>query len=350
MSRRILGLMGLMVGAAIAPGFATEAHAGISYTCNANVDAAAAGTCAFLNSTVAGIYGSTFTNANANIYIEMANTGLGENDFFVAPPFYTPYSTYRSDLFATASGNTTDTTVHANLPASEPSLYNGSNIFLRSALGDAIGVTGLPGITSSGGFCLTGSVGCFDGLVKITTSPILWWRQQGGNPTSGQYDFYSVVEHETDEVLGSGSCVASDGATDVCGSHTPSATDLFRYDGGNRVLTDALNSTDYFSIDGGATSALAGATYNTSGSGDWADFAQTCQFIQDAFGCPGLAGKGLDITNDGALPEIITLDAIGYNLVPQTQPTPPSSPEPASIALFGAGLAAVGAYRRRRSA
>jgi hypothetical protein len=36
---------------------------------------------------------------------------------------------------------------------------------------------------------------------------------------------------------------------------------------------------------------------STNGAGlEYADFAQSCEFVQDAYGCPG---KSLDIINDG---------------------------------------------------
>ena len=51
-----------------------QASAGpISYTCNANIDATNPGTCADLNSVIANIYSSTFSDATASIYIEYSS-------------------------------------------------------------------------------------------------------------------------------------------------------------------------------------------------------------------------------------------------------------------------------------
>ena len=56
---------------------ALPAHATISYTCDPTIDATQAGTCTYLNGTLAGLYSSLFTNANANIYIQQSGGGLG---------------------------------------------------------------------------------------------------------------------------------------------------------------------------------------------------------------------------------------------------------------------------------
>lgn len=53
-----------------------EAKAGINYTCDPTIDAAHdAGTYAFLNTALAALYKSAFTNANASIYTTCGTTG-----------------------------------------------------------------------------------------------------------------------------------------------------------------------------------------------------------------------------------------------------------------------------------
>src|ERR1700722_13658368 len=83
--------LGLAFGAAMA-------SAGtITFTCDSSMDATVAGTCAYLNSVVAGYYNNTFTNANADIYIEMnAGAGLGAS----TPGFYNfvSYNAYLAAL------------------------------------------------------------------------------------------------------------------------------------------------------------------------------------------------------------------------------------------------------------
>ena len=60
---------------------------GIVYTCDPSVSTAI---CDYLNTTVAGYYNSTFTNANANIYIAFGTTGLGESDQYWPPTTLRP--------------------------------------------------------------------------------------------------------------------------------------------------------------------------------------------------------------------------------------------------------------------
>lgn len=49
----------------------------ILFTCNANIDVTVARTCGTLNTTIAGLYASTFTNANASIFIQYGATQQG---------------------------------------------------------------------------------------------------------------------------------------------------------------------------------------------------------------------------------------------------------------------------------
>jgi len=131
------------------------------------------------------------------------------------------------------------------------------------------------------------------------------------------------------------------GRTDRCLS---SAVDLFRYSApGTRVFNSLTPA--YFSIDGGVTD-YEGNTYNTTKAGeDYADFSQSCAFVQDAEGCPG---QSVDITSDyqgGQGPEIPILNAVGYDLAAT------ATPEPGTLAMLGFGLTALGiiASRRRRA-
>jgi hypothetical protein len=64
---------------------AVPTFASISFTCDAsiglNFDPGGSSTsvCNYLNTTVSGLYSSTFTNANASVYIQSTNGGLGSS-------------------------------------------------------------------------------------------------------------------------------------------------------------------------------------------------------------------------------------------------------------------------------
>ena len=333
----------------------------VSYTCDPTIDATQAGTCAYLNSTVSGLYGSTFSNANASIYIKQGTTGLGES----TPGFFNSisYNTYLSDLSANAlaSGNAVQASAVASLTSLDNGVYGGGSVVITSALGLALGVSpsSLIGTTADGASCTVGTAGCYNGIITVTTpanlssesggTQGLYWNQTGGTQPADDYDFYSVVEHETDEILGTASCISTGGSlTDPCnflGTGTPSAVDLFRFAGLGALIPDSSLSTTpgaYFSYDGGATNGADGAVYNTLANGrDYADFATNCQHVQDAQGCTGL---DLEITNDGNA-EINILNAVGYEL----NSTAAATPEPGTFAMLGFGFVAFGAiaYRRR---
>jgi hypothetical protein len=78
------------------------------------------------------------------------------------------------------------------------------------------------------------SEGCYNAIITVSTSgnliPEAWYYRDSAQ-TTNEYDFYSVVEHETDKVLGTSSCIDTTGEslTNGCGGSSPSAADLFRY-------------------------------------------------------------------------------------------------------------------------
>lgn len=315
---------------------------GITYTCDPSV---AASTCNTLNTTIAGLYNSTFSNVNANIYIQYGTTGLGQSTTGFTNQI--SYSTYIADLAAEAGPGTVRADAVASLPATEPALYGGAPIDITSALGTALGISGLNGTTAGGVQCTIGTAGCYNGIITITNDPTTLLYYRNGTIDPAAYDYFSVVEHETDEVLGTSSCVDTTGAAlaNTCANSAAAAVDLYRFNGGSRVFIDTTPGA-YFSYDGGATNGAGGAEYNTLVNGDdYADFISGCPAtprIQDGEGCPGFAG--LDITNDGGA-EINILDAVGFNLNTVT-----SIPEPSAVCLFAAGLVTLFLYRRRRDA
>jgi hypothetical protein len=349
---------------------AVPAFAGsINFTCDPSIDGDfRAGVCGYLNGTIANLYNSTFANANASIYIQATTGGLANSTtgYFNL----VTYSAYQSAL----QSESTDA-AKAFVPASEPGIFGtGDDVSITSSLAEALGITnadhtggfttGIAGTTAAGAFCLTpGSGGCYNGIINVNDPLDLFsqtggqgytYRTLGGSTTgsTSNYDFFSVVEHETDEILGTSSCIGLVGqplATQNDCLGNPSAVDMFRYSGSGARAYSSLNPTNqYFSPDGGVTDT-DGNLYNTSKAGeDWADFSQACTFVQDAEGCPtgNPATSQFDITTDGpgqtAGPEVAILNAVGYDLAST------AAPEPGTVVLLGLGLVALGfaTYRR----
>ncbi len=347
--------LGLLIGVACG---ATLANAGtLSFTCDPG---GAAATCDYLNTTIAGNYASAFTNVNANIYIQYGTTGLGSSTTgFNNEVTYAQYAGALASA-ATASGNPVQVAAVAAL-ANDISAYGAGDVEVTSALASALGIGadvigGNTGTTSGGSACSTpGGSGCYNGIITITNDPgtPLYYDNLGGSEPAGAFDYYAVVEREADAILGTSSCITTrtNPLSDNCpGNFTPSAVDLFRYSSpGSLVLDSALSTTPgaYFSYNGGTTNGANGFSYNTLDNGDdYADFVSSCTggpfSVQDAEGCPG-HDKGLSILNDGGA-EINILNAVGFD-VPTTTNT---TPEPGTVFLLGAGLAAAGAIHLAR--
>lgn len=343
---------------ALASSATLASASGLSFTCDPSV---AAATCNYLNTTIASQYTSTFTNLNADIYITYGTTGLGEsNQAFDVET----YSAYAAALAANSDKDALQVSALAAMSSYDATPYGSGDVNLTAALETALGLSGATGVTASGSICAIGTAGCYDGDITITNDPgtALYYDNLGGTEAADAYDFYSVVEHETDEVLGTASCIGTAGAglTDRCdgfGDGTPSAVDLFRYSApGSLVLDSSLSTTPgaYFSYNGGATNGATGdggdpKFYNTLANGDdYADFVSsspdcgTNQAVQDAEGCPG-EDKGLDILDDGGA-EINILNAVGYDLESPATVTP----EPDTFVLLLSGLASLVALKRRR--
>jgi PEP-CTERM motif len=335
-------------------GATLPAFGNITYTCNANINGdSTVNACGTLQTTIAGLYSSTFSNANASIFIQFATngsgSGLGGSNQFIGS---VPYATYKTQLTShEGPGDANDVTAVGSLPATDPIPGAGGNIILTTALANALGIGFTNGITNAGAFCSTPGVGnCYDGLITLNDPTDLknqinqgyTYRGLGGSTTGtvNNYDFFSVAEHETDEVLGTISSLGTSAGAPVdnFGDGNAAAVDLFRYSAANTrsFLATATGTLAYFSINSGTTNI---APYNNSpNNNDYGDWSTNCSHVQDMQGC---INGSLDITTDTNQAEIKVLDAVGFNLVP----------EPATVGLIGASLAALAfaRFRRRRS-
>jgi len=339
---------------------AIPASAGIiTFTCSSAFNSAfdpggsTTAVCNYLNTTIAGEYGNTFTNANANIYIDVTNSGLANS----TSGFYNlvSYSTYQTKLEAESTDGARTT-----VPASEPGIFGSLGVEITSALAEALGITRtigngfVDGTTASGSACTTYATsgsGCYNGIIRLNDPTDLYnqtsgqgytYRGLGGstNSSTSNYDFFGVVEHEMNEILGTSSCISTSGSLTNPGNCV-AAADLFRYTSGGVRTFNTLNATAYFSPDGGYTDYQGNLYDNTANGNDWADFLNSCTFVQDGFGCPN--GATFDILSDGtggtAGPEVAILNAVGYNV---------TAPEPGTMGMFGLALAGLVVYKRRR--
>ncbi|HTS75480.1 MAG TPA: NF038122 family metalloprotease [Bryobacteraceae bacterium] len=332
-------ITGVLLPSLVAVAFSLPVDASVSYSCGAGISA---DVCNFLNVTIAGYYNNTFTNADAAIYIQLGSTGLGESEFDRIELSYSSYAT-------TFDAESTDSAAIAELPSTNPDVAGGG-VYVTAAQLEALGLSitaGRYGVNLSGSSCKLGTSGCYNGVITISNGADLYYRPNGGTIGMTQYDFYSVAEHETDEILGTASCLvdisgaAGNGCTNRSGTSAGvSATDLYRYSS-QGTFAWTSSSTAYFSIDGGKT--MLAAYNNTPNGGDYGDwvYQSSCSadLVQDYAATPGCSPN---IITDQGTPEIQLLNAVGFDL---------SAPEPATFALLGAsliGLGVIGMQRRRR--
>ncbi len=266
---------------------AAGAGGGIVYVCDPSVTAASAGACNTLNTTTAGLYSAAFTNANATIYVTLGNAGLA-NSLSSYSSF--SYTDFRNQLATSAAGGNDATAMAGSVPVANP--FGIGMIDVNNALQRALGLN-FPtfGVDRNMGGCSTlGSNGCYDGVITVSNVQPLYFRI--GSIAPNQFDFYTLVEHETDEILGTASCAFGD-----CGGDYAPA-DLFRYhSNGSRSnapgsndpcsATDATNAC--FSIDGVHMLHQYNNQNNGLDAGDWVTNC-AAQLVQDAQRCAGVAG------------------------------------------------------------
>jgi hypothetical protein len=293
---------------------------GLSYTCDAAISALA-GVCAALNTTIASLYTNIFSDVSAKIYIKLGSTGLAQSTSVIN---LVDYSAFRSSLGADQTDSNDATAFSSSVPLTNP-INSTYLVWLTNANARALGISVSWGLKTDGStFCTIGTQDCYDGIITVSslqqTQGHLFFRT--GTITSTQYDFYTVVEHETDEILGTASC-----AFPICNSSPEGIhpADLFRYSSnGSRSFAAGNNNPCSSPTAGNACFSLDGVTmlqaYNNLNNGqDAGDWVTSCvaPLVQNAVGCRGIAG--VDISPAA---EILVLDVVGYNLVQPTMVSP----------------------------
>ena len=319
MGFRLIPLMSLAI--ALAAG--TPAHANglvinptfvstdLSFGTSIASDPNAAAIESTINSAIA-FYETTFSNSiTVNIEFDEMTTGLGASSTFFENVSY-------KDYLAALTANATS----ANDAIALSHLGPGPNNPVNSDATINVKTANLRAVGISAGVPLDGFIGLNTHLTDV-----------GSSGTTGQYSLFATVEHEINEVLGLGSALPNP---------VPNGTifpeDLFRYDGsGTRSFTDNASALAYFSIDG--TTRLKQFDNQNDGSdfGDWQSNplpSGALPAVQDAFGT-----VGAHATLTSGSPEVTALDVIGYT----------ATPEPMTLVLSGSGLAAIAAFRRRKT-
>ena len=303
----------------LAVGFAAVGRAEFILTITPTFDASIGGDPnaiaieAIINSVI-GYYESAFTThfASVNVAIqfhEMAS-GLGASTTGI---YNVGYNTARTVLGNASSGDATDTTALAHLPAGSINPVNGNaNLLVASANGRALGLSTPAAVTVG--------AGTFDGSVGLNTSI----TTPGSPGTSLTYSLFAVTEHEIDEVLGLGSDVGGTGFF-----ADPRIEDLYRYASGGARNYTAAGDNAFFSLDGITDLVQFNQTGGGADYGDW--HASATPRVQDAF---ATGGANSTLANDGGA-EVIALDAIGYNLAVT------AVPEPSTVVLFGTALVGI---------
>lgn len=243
------------------------------------------GVCDTLNSTVASLYNNAFTNANACIYVQTGSASLGQT---VSQENTVPYSSYRSALVSAQSDANDLTALTYTVLPTNP--YGSQSVQITNPLARALGISATTGIQTNGQTpCSLGTAGCYDAVITISNSIPLFFRS--GSITGSQYDFYTIVQRQTDEVLGTASC--SPGTS--CGGRVAPA-DFFRYHsngarsfstGSNDSCTSSDSTNACFSIDGIHMLQQYNNLSNGQPTGDWVSNCAATPLVQEAAGCPG---------------------------------------------------------------
>jgi uncharacterized protein (TIGR03437 family) len=226
--------------------------------------------------------------------------------------------------------------VTASVPVDNP--YGSDSVGLVNGLQRALGFASpIYGLGPDGIFlCDRTRAGCYDGIITISALQPLYFRT--GSIANGQYDFFTVVEHETDEILGTASCVAQPGCAS---SNMVFPADFYRYQSdGTRTFYPGTNNSCSSSDSTNACFSLDGVhmlqQYNNLNDGeDFGDWVPNCATprVQNSEICSGTAGVDISPTA-----EILALAAFGYTLrTPFVQVL--SSANPAIVWIASSSLA-----------
>jgi hypothetical protein len=249
------------------------------------------------------------TPITVNITYAEMTSGLGQSSTFFGS---ITYSQYLAALQSHSSGDATDVSALASLPAGPNNPVNGTT-------GVDVTTANLRALGFNASVTTDSTISVNTSLTNYTGTPF--------DPS--KYDLLAVVEHETDEALGLGSNLDNGSTT---GHIRPE--DLFRYSApGTRSYSVSTSATAYFSVNGGTTDLIGFNQTGPPGGADYGDWASSgTPHVQDAFGTPGATPVfGVEGT---------ALDAIGYNFVVS------STPEPSTFLLLTLGAIGFLGYRR----
>ncbi len=236
----------------------------------------------------------------------------------------------------------------AYLPASNPLPV--ANVVVPAAEARAFAATG-----SAYGSTIfyTGAAGSnpgYDAYIGFSSAQTFAYA---GKAPSGSYDFISVAEHELAHVFGRVSTLDGSGVTS---SFQAEPLDLFRYSAAGVASFSLTPSTPaYLSVNNGSTRLgyLADASHNGGDPSEWQSPINNTSLDAEN----GLLSTGTDYGL--SLSDETALQALGWGIsgnnggglfVAANAPLGASAPEPASLALLGAGLPALIRLRRRRKA
>lgn len=317
MPRRLIALAALSLIAGVGVhSTASSARGGLvivpSYDATINSDPNATAIKNGIQSAINVIQSKVLSNVTVSITFTLTNSGLGSNTTLTGAP---AYSDYKTALTTQQQLSTNDATHIANMPVTSI-----VNVIVTGPLMRALNLPGAP----------TGT----DSTISLNTSQMNLSRT--GPQTPGKSDLQTTAEHEIIEVLGAG----GQGSQVGNASFFAGPLDFDRYtSAGVRSSSTSNNISTYFSINGGVTQLVHfnqsfGADY-----GDWGNGVVPAQIagntppqVQDAYSTPL---SQVDIGTN----EIIALDVIGWNVVP----------EPSCVGLLALGaMTLLGTRRPRR--